>query len=162
EVTCCFAYGRLVDGVSLADVQAEMNVIAKRLEDQYPASNKGRGIAVMPYTNFFTGQQIRAMFLAMLGAVGFVLLIACANVANLLLARAVGRTREMSIRTALGAARWRVIRQLLAESLILSAAGGAIGFLIAQWGTRAFDTAVIPSGKPAWIDFSLDYRAFAY
>src|SRR5262249_3028907 len=82
--------------------------------------------------------------------------------ANLMLARAVGRAREVSIRAALGAGRWRVIRQLLVESLLLSGTGGVIAWLIAKWGTRAFDAAVIPTGKPAWIDFSMDYRAFAY
>ena len=161
EVTCCFAYGRLVDGVSLADVQAEMNVIAKRLEDQFPASNKGRGIAVMPYTNFFTGQQIRAMFLAMLGAVGFVLLIACANVANLLLARSMTRAREVSVRAALGASRARIVRQLLIESLLLSILGGFAGYLISIGGIRAF-RAALPPGIPYWLDFSMDYSVFAY
>src|SRR5262249_47301549 len=82
--------------------------------------------------------------------------------ANLMLARAVGRAREISIRAALGAGRWRVVRQLLIESLLLSVTGGAIAWFIARWGTRAFDAAVIPTGKPAWIDFSMDYRAFAY
>jgi putative ABC transport system permease protein len=161
DVTCCFAYGRLVDGVGLADVQAEMNVIAKRLEDQYPASNKGRGIAVMPYTNFFTGPQVRALFLAMLGAVGFVLLIACANVANLLLARSMTRAREVSVRAALGASRGRIVRQLLIESLLLSILGGVAGYLISVGGIRAF-RAALPPGIPYWLDFSMDYSVFTY
>jgi putative ABC transport system permease protein len=155
-------FGRLADGTPLPAAQAELATIAGRLAGQYPDTNKETTFAVRRFNEISVPGQVRTVFLAMLGAVGFVLLIACANVANLLLGRAVARTREMSIRAALGAGRWRVIRQLLAESLILSVAGGVIGFFIAQWGTRAFDAAVIPNGKPTWIDFSLDYRAFAY
>jgi putative ABC transport system permease protein len=156
-----FVFGRLADGKTLADAQAEMDVIAKRLEKEYPASNEGRGAAVMPYTTFFTGPAVRTMFLVMLAAVGFVLLIACANVANLLLARSVTRAREISIRAALGASRGRIIRQLLIESALLSVLGGIGGFLISIWGIRLFK-AGLPIWVPYWLDFSMDYSVFAY
>jgi putative ABC transport system permease protein len=161
ELSCCIAYGRLADGVKLADAQAEMDIIAGRLQSEYAASNKGRGITVTPYTSFFSGPTVRVLFLAMLGAVGFVLLIACANVMNLLLSRSVTRTREVSIRAALGASRRRVVRQLLIESALLSMLGGAAGLLIAVWGVRAF-RAALPPGIPYWLDFSIDYEVFGY
>jgi len=144
DVTNNMVFARLADGQSLASAQAEMNVIAKRLESEYPATNSGRGVAVMPYTNFFAGSWIRTLFFAMLGAVGFVLLIACANVANLLLARSVTRTREIVLRAALGASRGRIVRQLLIESALLSALGGTGGFLVSLWGVRAFRAAFAP------------------
>ena len=155
-------FGRLRPGVSRAAAQAEVATVAQRLAAEYPESNKDLVFPIQGFNEFTVRGPVRTVFLVLLGAVGFVLLIACANVANLMLARAVGRAREVSIRAALGSGRWRVIRQLLAESLLLSAAGGIIAWFIANWGLRAFDAAVIPTGKPVWIDFSMDYRAFAY
>ena len=156
------AFGRMKDGVVVKSARAEMEGIAHRLETAYPTTNQGIAAVVHSFSEEFSGQQITVMFSAMLGAVGFVLLIACANVANLLLGKAVGRIREISIRTALGASRWRIIRQMLVESVMLSMLGGAIGWLIAIWGVRAFDAVVIPLGKPAFIDFSMDYHVFTY
>ena len=155
-------YGKLAPGFTPESAQAEMATLARRLEQQYPDTNRDIRFRVQRFQDVAAPQKVRTVFLVLLGAVGFVLMIACANVANLMLSRAVGRSREISIRAALGAGRWRVIRQLLAESLLLSTAGGVAGLLIAQWGTRAFDAAVIPTGKPSWIDFSMDYRAFGY
>lgn len=157
-----WVYGKLAPGYSRETAQAEISTLAQRLAQQYPETNRDIQVGVRSFQEISIRGPVRAVFLVLLGAVGFVLMIACANVANLMLSRAVGRSREISIRTALGAGRWRVIRQLLAESLLLSVAGGVLGLLIAQWGTRAFDAAVVPTGKPAWIDFSMDYRAFAY
>src|SRR5262249_2929899 len=147
---------------SLAAAQAEMLAIGKNLETAYPATNTRMEPAVQNYHEFYIGPKIRTIFEAMLGAVAFVLLIACANVANLLLARSMKRSRELSIRIAIGAARRQIIRQLLIESLILAAAGGVFGWLIAIWGVRTFDLATIPFGRPSWITFSMDYRVLGY
>ncbi len=155
-------FGRMAVGATLGSPTAEMKGITHNLEIAYPATNQGISASVQTFTDMFVGPQLRSLFLAMMGAVGFVLLIACANIANMLLARAVGRSREISIRIALGAGRWRIIRQLLIESILLSCIGGIFGLAIAVWGSRAFDAAVIPFGKPQWIDFSMDYRVFLY
>ncbi len=126
---------RLKRGVTLEQAQAELNVIAEDIARQYPDSNKGVGLLVRD-AGAYINRSLAPMLYILLGVVGCVLLIACANVANLLLARATSRQREMSIRTALGAGRGRLLRQLLAESLLLAAMGGASGILLAQWAIR--------------------------
>jgi predicted permease len=162
EVRSVTLAGHLANGATISSARAEMETIARRLAAAYPASNKDFGVQVQKFNDFANGGPIKVVFLAMLGAVAFVLLIACANVANLLLARAVGRSREISIRSALGASRWLVVRQLLVESVILSIGAGVLGWLASIWGIRTFDAAVSPNGKPPFIVFSVDYRVILY
>src|SRR5207245_1657185 len=121
-------------GVTIETARAEMDTIGRRLAAAYPAADQGFRPSVHTFAEFFMGQNATAIYETLLGAVGLVLLIACTNMANLMLARGVGRGREVSLRIALGAARWRIIRQLLIESVMLSAAGGFLGWWIAKAG----------------------------
>jgi putative ABC transport system permease protein len=156
-------FGRLADGVSRREALTEMNGIAARLAAAHPDTNKDLpGVRVETFTERFVGGAARTMFLVVMGAVGFVLLIACANVANLLLSRSANRVREVALRTALGATRWRVVRQLLVESVVLAFIGGSFGLLLAYAGVRVFDASLTDPGKPFWIDFRVDYVVFGY
>ena len=146
--------GRLKPGVSIEQARADMDNIARNQAAAYPDADSARGITLVPMKTDVVG-DVRGILLVLLGAVGFVLLIACANVANLLLARSTGRAREFAIRSALGASPLRVIRQLLTESVMLSVTGGAIGLLLAKWGTRAM-LAALPDGLPRAEEVGID------
>ena len=147
-----YAIARLKPGVTVEQARGEIISIAQRIGQQYGMT--GNSATLTPLREVFVG-DIRTSLLILLGAVGFVLLIACANVANLLLARAAGRTKEIAIRTALGAGRLRIIRQLLTESILLACLGGAAGMLLALWGIDVLRTASVDS-LPTTADINLD------
>jgi predicted permease len=145
------------------EARTEMNVIAQRLIAAFPHDYRNiTTVRVETFTERNVGGAAKTMFWAMMGAVGFILLIACANVANLLLSRSASRAREIGVRTALGATRWRIIRQLLLESLVLAVIGGTLGLTLTYAGVHAFDSAITDPGKPWWIDFRVDTTVLAY
>jgi putative ABC transport system permease protein len=146
--------GRLKPGVTFAQAKSELAVIAAQLAKQYPDSNKGWGIFMMPMQDYLV-RDVKPVLYTLLGAVGCVLLIACANLANLLLARATARHREISIRAALGAGRGRIVRQLLTESVVLAICGGATGVILARWGLDAL-LALAPTSLPRVSEIHLD------
>jgi putative ABC transport system permease protein len=157
--------GRLKPDASFAEASAEMQGIAQRQAEAYPDTNKGWQLRPMPLAQFVTGYLTRQYTILLMGAVGFVLLIACADVANVQFARMTGRANEFAVRTAMGGSRWRIVRQLLIESILLSFGGAALGLLIAQW-----DLSMILSHMPndvakyiaGWKTISLDSGAFLF
>jgi putative ABC transport system permease protein len=151
---------RLKPGVTAERAQADMSAIARRLEAAHPIFNRGWGANVVPMYEQVVGGVRRAL-LVLAGVVAFVLLIACANVANLLLARSTARTREVAVRAALGAGRGRMVRQLLTESVVLSALGGAVGLLLAYWGVQGVK-ALAPRGVPRVASISIDGWTMAF
>jgi len=160
-----FVLGKMKDGVSFEQASAEMKAITAGQAEAYPDTNKGWMLRPMPLRQFVTGNLTRQYTILLLGAVGFVLLIACADVANVQFARITGRTNELAVRTALGGSKWRVVRQLLIESILLSLCGAALGLVFGEWGV-----AIILSHMPVdvakyvagWKTISLDTGAFLF
>lgn len=153
-----YVIGRLKPGIPIGSAQADIDTIAGRLEKQYPETNTGLGAGVFPIVKDTVRMYDTALWI-MMGAVGFVLLIACANVANLMLARASGRQKEIALRAALGASRWRIIRQLLTESVIVALIGGVLGVLIAFWGIdllRAANPGEAAKFAPGWHNLGIN------
>jgi predicted permease len=154
------AVGRMKPGVTLQQAASDMDAVAAHLGEVYPDSDKNSGIVLLPLKENLVG-DIRSFLLMLLTAVAFVLLIACANVANLLLARSTTRTREFALRTALGASPGRMVRQLLTESVLLALAGGTLGMLLAAWGTKAAIRA-LPEALPRAEEIHLDSRVLLF
>src|ERR1700688_3274764 len=154
------AVGRLKPGVKLSQAKTDMDGIAANLAEAFPEADKSVGITLFSMKEDIVG-NVQPFLIVLLAAVGFLLLIACANVANLLLARAMGRSREFAVRAAMGASHARVIRQLLTESMLLAGLGGALGILLAFWGTKAV-LGTLPGTVPRANEVSLDSRVLLF
>ncbi|MEM7585457.1 MAG: ABC transporter permease [Acidobacteriota bacterium] len=155
-----YALARLKPGVTYREAQAELDSLATRLERNYPDTNRGLGLRMTSLEELYTG-DVRPYLLLLSTAVGLILLIACANVINLLLTRAAGRLQEVALQTALGASRGRILRQGLAESLLLALMGGALGLLLGMWWMRAL-RALVGSELPVWMTIELDARVLMF
>jgi predicted permease len=154
--------GLVRPGVTVEAATADVSAGAHRLAQAYPDDNKNIDAKAMTFNDRFNSGEIGVVFSLMLASVALVLLVACANVANMMLSRSVVRQREMTIRSALGASRGRMVRQVLTESLVVSAIGGGLGLAMAVAGVRLFDRAVANTGKPSWIVFDVDYTVLLY
>ena len=152
--------GRLKPGVTIEQARADLARVTRNLAAIYPATDRGIGATIVPLKQAMVG-DIQPLLLVLLGAVGFVLLIACVNVANLLLARSTGRMREFAIRVALGAGQGRLIRQLLAENILLAVGGGGLGLLMARWGTQ-MALGALPTGLPRQREIGIDARVLMF
>jgi putative ABC transport system permease protein len=156
------SYARLKPGVTLEKAQAEMNTIGARIADAFPQSNKGWGVTVERFEDTLVGRQLRSSLYVLLAAVGAILLIGCANLANLSLARGAAREREIAVRAALGAGRWRLIQQLLEENLLVALAGGALGLGLGYGLMRALKLLVPPGYLPQEADIAIDLNILSF
>ena len=157
------AFGRMNEGTDIATAQADLDLVARRLENQYPDTNEGIRTSVMRFNEWSLGDEARTLIVTMLVAASAVLLIACVNVANLLLARAAGRTRDMAVRIAVGASRAQVVAQLLTEAAALAVVGAILGLGIGHVGIRWFDDSVMAAETPPfWLDFRIDWNVMIF
>jgi predicted permease len=156
------AFGRLAKGVTIAQAEGDLAIVMDRLAREFPETNSNVAPLVRPFRERNTSGPIRVVFTGLMAAVALLLLIACANVANLLLARGTARGREIAVRLSLGATRGRIVRQLLVESLLLALVAGAAGLLGAAYGVRLVQAGITGTGEPYWLDFSMDARVFAF
>jgi putative ABC transport system permease protein len=156
------AFGRLADRVNLEQARSELETIGAGLRREYPDTNANTQSTIGPYVEKYIGWQVRLLLSALMGAVVVVLLIACVNVANLLLARSADRSREIAIRASLGATRGRIVRQLLAEDTLLVLVAGVIGLGFSNVGVQLFSRLADQVGRPYWMEFKIDVRVFAF
>lgn len=159
-------FARLADGIGIQEARSETSVISRSAARAHPGTSKGYEAVVLTFMNWVQGPDENTPLYMIVGAVGFILLIACSNTANLFLSRTARYSREVAVRTALGAGRWRIIRQVLVETVMLSLLGGVFGVLFAQAGIRWFEYTVSivrdNAGMPFWMSFEIDYRVLAY
>jgi putative ABC transport system permease protein len=156
------SFARLKDGVTLAQARANMDAIGKRIENDFPASNKGWGVVVEPYAETLINAQARTIILLLISSTGFLLLIGCANLANLALARGVSREREVVVRASLGAGRWDLIRQFLTENVLLSICGGLFGLVIGYGLMNGMGLMLPPFTLPREVNASMDARVLLF